>query len=168
MTASDTQPRLIEVEEFLADPGFIVPTISPDGTRIAYLAPHRGRRNVWIRGVDQTHDDAVPVTHDTRCWGYAALVGIATTPDLFAAAVDYVGVSDLVTALRALPPFTRRHNANSWYRYVGDPDVPEQEAEMRARSPITMVDRLRFHRAVERHLARHLGGRGATSDVDAA
>ncbi|TQM09306.1 S9 family peptidase [Pseudonocardia kunmingensis] len=154
--------------------------------------------------------------------GYAALMGITTTPDLFAAAVDYVGVSDLVTAVRALPPFTRRYNANSWYRYVGDPDVPEQEADMRARSPITMVDRirtpllvaqgandvrvpqeqsdrivaslrergvpveyllaedeghgfeneenrLRLYRAVERHLARHLGGRrGTTSDMDAA
>ena len=154
--------------------------------------------------------------------GYAALVGITTTPDLFAAAIDYVGVSDLVTALRALPPFTRRYNANSWYRYVGDPAVPEQEADMLARSPITMVDRirtpllvaqgandvrvpqaqsdrivaslrergvpveyllaedeghgfeneenrLRFYRAVERHLARYLGGRtGPTSDVDAA
>ena len=38
MTASDTQPgltlpRLIEVEEFFADPALIVPTISPDGTR---------------------------------------------------------------------------------------------------------------------------------------
>ncbi|MBP2367453.1 S9 family peptidase [Pseudonocardia parietis] len=75
--------------------------------------------------------------------GYAALVGITATPDLFAAAVDYVGVSDLVTALRALPPFTRRYNANSWYRYFGDPEVPEQEAELRARSPITMVDRIR-------------------------
>ena len=75
--------------------------------------------------------------------GYEALVGITATPDLFAAAVDYVGVSDLVTALRALPPFTRRYNANSWYRYLGDPDVPEQEAELRARSPITMVDRIR-------------------------
>jgi dipeptidyl aminopeptidase/acylaminoacyl peptidase len=75
--------------------------------------------------------------------GYATLVGITTTPDLFAAAVDYVGVSDLVAAVRALPPFTRRYNANSWFRYLGDPDVPEQEAEMRARSPITTADRIR-------------------------
>ncbi len=57
---------VIAVEEFFAEPAFAVPTISPDGTRIAYLAPHRGRRNIWVRGVDQTHDDAVPVTHDTR------------------------------------------------------------------------------------------------------
>lgn len=154
--------------------------------------------------------------------GYEVLRAITVTPDLFAAAIDYVGVSDLVAALRALPPFTRRYNANSWYRYLGDPDVPEQEAELTARSPIHMVDRirtpllvaqgandvrvpqaqsdrivaslrergvpveyllaedeghgfeneenrLRLYRAVERHLARHLGGRrGATSEVDAA
>jgi dipeptidyl aminopeptidase/acylaminoacyl peptidase len=75
--------------------------------------------------------------------GYAALVGITATPDLFAAAVDYVGVSDLAAALRSLPPFTRPYNANSWYRYIGDPEVPEQEADMLARSPITMVDRIR-------------------------
>ncbi|GAA3228102.1 S9 family peptidase [Pseudonocardia petroleophila] len=75
--------------------------------------------------------------------GYAVLRAITVTPDRFAAAVDYVGVSDLVAALRALPPFTRRYNANSWYRYLGDPDVPEQEAELIARSPITMVDRIR-------------------------
>ncbi len=54
-----------------------------------------------------------------------------------------MGVSDLVAALRALPPFTRRYNSNSWYRYLGDPDVPEQEAELTARSPSTMVDRIR-------------------------
>ena len=75
--------------------------------------------------------------------GYAVLVGITATPDLFAAAVDYVGVSDLAAALRSLPPFTRPYNANSWYRYIGDPEVPEQEADMLARSPITMVDRIR-------------------------
>ncbi|MEQ3554821.1 alpha/beta fold hydrolase [Pseudonocardia nematodicida] len=69
MTTSTPQsapPELIEVEEFFADPGFLVPQISPDGTRLAYLAPHRGRRNIWVRGIDETHDDAVPVTHDTR------------------------------------------------------------------------------------------------------
>ena len=65
-TSRGPLPKLIAVEEFFAEPQFAVPMISPDGTRIAYLAPHRGRRNIWVRGVDQTHDDAVPVTHDTR------------------------------------------------------------------------------------------------------
>lgn len=147
--------------------------------------------------------------------GYAALVGVTVTPDYFAAAVDYVGISDLANFLRTLPPFVRPYNVNSWYRYVGDPEVPEQLADMRARSPLTMADRIRtpllvaqgandvrvvqaesdnivaslrdrgvpveylvaedeghgfanpenqirLHRAVERHFARHLGGRGET------
>ncbi|MEU1982002.1 alpha/beta fold hydrolase [Nocardia sp. NPDC019395] len=75
--------------------------------------------------------------------GYAALVGITVTPDRFAAAVDYVGISDLANFLRTLPPFTRAYNVNNWYRYVGDPENPEQEADMLARSPITMADRIR-------------------------
>jgi dipeptidyl aminopeptidase/acylaminoacyl peptidase len=66
--------------------------------------------------------------------GYAALVG-HRDPHLFAAAVDYVGVSDLAAAPRSLPPFTRPYNANSWFAYIGDPEIPEQEADMLARSP---------------------------------
>ena len=61
-----TPSELIDVESFFADPEFAVPSISPDGTRIAYLAPNHGRRNVWVRGIDESHDDAVCVTHDTR------------------------------------------------------------------------------------------------------
>jgi dipeptidyl aminopeptidase/acylaminoacyl peptidase len=75
--------------------------------------------------------------------GYAALVGVTVTPDRFAAAVDYVGISNLANFMRTLPAFTRPYNANSWYRYVGDPEDPAQEADMMARSPITMADRIR-------------------------
>ncbi|GAA4889580.1 S9 family peptidase [Actinomycetospora straminea] len=75
--------------------------------------------------------------------GYAALVGVTVTPDVFAAAVDYVGISDLANFMRTLPEFARPSLINNWYRYVGDPAVPEQEADMLTRSPITMVDRIR-------------------------
>ena len=75
--------------------------------------------------------------------GYAALVGVTVTPDRFAAAVDYVGISDLAAFLATQPPFVRATMRNSWIRYVGDPDDPAQLADMRARSPITMVDRVR-------------------------
>jgi dipeptidyl aminopeptidase/acylaminoacyl peptidase len=74
--------------------------------------------------------------------GYAALMGAALEPGYFAAAVDYVGVSDLVGFLRNLPPFTRPYNVNSWYAYVGDPDDPSAEADMRSRSPIAMIDKI--------------------------
>jgi len=72
--------------------------------------------------------------------GYAALVGAAFTPDRFAAAVDVVGISNLATFMRTQPEFVRPALVNNWYRYVGDPDVPEQEADMLARSPISRVD----------------------------
>ncbi|MCA1186207.1 MULTISPECIES: S9 family peptidase [unclassified Saccharopolyspora] len=74
--------------------------------------------------------------------GYAALVGVTFTPDLFAAAVDYVGVSNLANFMRTIPPALRPGLRHNFHRYVGDPDVPEQEADMLARSPITHLDRV--------------------------
>ena len=75
--------------------------------------------------------------------GYAALVGVTFTPDVFAAAIDYVGISSLVNFMRTLPPAARPYLANNWHLYAGNPDDPEQEADMLARSPITRVDQIR-------------------------
>ena len=75
--------------------------------------------------------------------GYATLVGVTFTPDVFAAAIDYVGISSLVNFMRTLPATARRHLANNWHLFVGNPDDPEQEADMLARSPITRVDQIR-------------------------
>jgi dipeptidyl aminopeptidase/acylaminoacyl peptidase len=75
--------------------------------------------------------------------GYAALVGVTFTPDVFAAAVDYVGISDLANFMRTLPAIARPHLANNWHAYVGDPDDPAQLADMTARSPISRVDQIR-------------------------
>ncbi|MBP2366945.1 S9 family peptidase [Pseudonocardia parietis] len=75
--------------------------------------------------------------------GYAALVGATFTPDRFAAAVDLVGVSDLANFMRTLPPFARPAMASNWYAYVGDPDDPDQAADMLARSPISRLDDVR-------------------------
>ncbi|HVT65420.1 MAG TPA: prolyl oligopeptidase family serine peptidase [Mycobacteriales bacterium] len=56
-------PPLIRIEDFFAAPAFSKPAISPDGTRLAYLAPAHGHLNVWIRGIEEEHADAVCVTH---------------------------------------------------------------------------------------------------------
>ena len=45
--------------------------------------------------------------------------------------------------MRTLPEFARPHLANNWYLFVGNPDDPEQEADMLARSPISRVDQIR-------------------------
>ncbi|WP_399884409.1 alpha/beta hydrolase family protein [Streptomyces sp. BBFR51] len=69
--------------------------------------------------------------------GYAALVGVTFTPDVFAAAVDIFGVCDLANFLRNQPEFVRPALAANWFRWVGDPADPQQEADMLARSPIS-------------------------------
>jgi len=75
--------------------------------------------------------------------GYAALVGLTFTPEVFAAGVSYVGPSSLVTLIRSFPPYWRPLLAGTWYRYVGDPDDPAQIADLEARSPLGRVDAIR-------------------------
>lgn len=75
--------------------------------------------------------------------GYASLVGVTFTPDVFAAAIDVVGISDLANFMRSQPDFVKPMLAYNWFTYVGDPADPEQEADMLARSPISHVDRIR-------------------------
>ncbi|MGE2713955.1 S9 family peptidase [Mycolicibacterium litorale] len=75
--------------------------------------------------------------------GYASLVGVTFTPDVFAAAIDYVGISNLANFMRTLPNVARPFLANNWHLYVGDPSDPAQEADMLARSPITRADQIR-------------------------
>lgn len=72
--------------------------------------------------------------------GYAALVGATFTPRVFAAVVSMVGPSSLVTLVRSFPPYWRPLLASTWFRYVGDPDDPEQLADLEARSPLNRVD----------------------------
>ena len=75
--------------------------------------------------------------------GYSALVAVTFTPDYFAAAVDYCGISNLANFMRTMPEFVKLQMSSNWYLYVGDPEDPVQEADMLARSPITRVDAIR-------------------------
>ncbi len=49
---------LIPRRTLFGNPRRIAPKISPDGKRLAYIAPHEGVLNVWVRGVGK-QDDAV-------------------------------------------------------------------------------------------------------------
>ena len=72
--------------------------------------------------------------------GYSALVAATFTPEVFAAAVDVCGISSLPSFLRTLGPQWRKFLASNWLLYVGDPDDPEQERDMLARSPVSRLD----------------------------
>ncbi len=72
--------------------------------------------------------------------GYAALAGIAFTPDLYAAAVDIVGPSSLFTLIASIPPYWEPLR-RQMHMQVGD---PETEADLlRERSPLFHVDAIK-------------------------
>jgi len=72
--------------------------------------------------------------------GYATLRGITKDPDLYACAIDYVGVSNLFTFMEAFPPYWKPL-LQMMYDMVGD---PEKDKDMLTdNSPIFMVDRIK-------------------------
>jgi dipeptidyl aminopeptidase/acylaminoacyl peptidase len=72
--------------------------------------------------------------------GYSALVGATFTPEVFACAVDVVGVSDLGRLLETAPPYWELGLA-WWRRYVGDPANAADRKVMDARSPVFFAHR---------------------------
>jgi dipeptidyl aminopeptidase/acylaminoacyl peptidase len=72
--------------------------------------------------------------------GYATLAGVAFTPDLYAAAVDYVGVSNLLTFLKAIPPYWKPM-LEMFYDMVGNPDTDTDY--LKERSPVFHADRIK-------------------------
>ena len=72
--------------------------------------------------------------------GYATLAGLAFTPDLYAAGVDYVGVSNLLTFMKAIPPYWKPLLA-MLQEMVGDMD--KDEGMLRAASPVFSADRIK-------------------------
>jgi len=72
--------------------------------------------------------------------GYATLAGIAFTPDLYAAAVDYVGVSNLFTFMNTIPPYWKPLLAKM-HDMVGHPERDRER--LAATSPALHVNRIR-------------------------
>ena len=72
--------------------------------------------------------------------GYATLAGVAFTPDLYAAAVNYVGVSNLFTFMSTIPPYWRPQ-LPKFYDMVGH---PEKDKERLTRtSPALNADKIK-------------------------
>jgi dipeptidyl aminopeptidase/acylaminoacyl peptidase len=71
--------------------------------------------------------------------GYATLVGLTFTPELFACGVDVVGPSNLITLFNSFPPYWELMRTQFTLR-MGD---PEKEAEfLKSRSPLFFADRI--------------------------
>ncbi len=74
--------------------------------------------------------------------GYTTLAGVAFTPDLYRAAVDIVGPSNLATLLEAIPPYWEA-GRKMMYARMADPGTPEGKAWLTERSPLTAADKIK-------------------------
>jgi dipeptidyl aminopeptidase/acylaminoacyl peptidase len=72
--------------------------------------------------------------------GYATLVGLTFTPDVFACGVDIVGPSNLVTLLKSVPPYWATARA-MFSKRVGDLDKDEEF--LKSKSPLFFVDKIK-------------------------
>ena len=71
--------------------------------------------------------------------GYAALVGLTFSPDVFACAVDIVGPSNLITLLQSIPPYWEPLKAMMYHRIGNLETEPEF---LKSISPLFFVDRI--------------------------
>ena len=74
--------------------------------------------------------------------GYATLAGVTFTPDLYAAAVDIVGPSNLVTLLETIPPYWESIR-KLFYARMGDPATPEGKAQLERQSPLNHASKIK-------------------------
>jgi len=72
--------------------------------------------------------------------GYATLAGIAFTPQLYACGVDYVGVSNLFTFMKTIPPYWKPY-LDMLYEMVGHPE--KDKTLMEAASPVFHIDNIK-------------------------
>jgi dipeptidyl aminopeptidase/acylaminoacyl peptidase len=74
--------------------------------------------------------------------GYATLAAVAFTPDLYAAAVDIVGPSNLITLLDSIPPYWEAIR-KLFYARMGDPTTPQGKALLMEESPLNSSNKIK-------------------------
>ena len=130
-------------------------TVSPlfftSDNRKLYALSNRGRDKAALVIIDPAAPDQEQLLFeaahvDLSSAGYSrkrkvlTLAGVAFTPDLYAAAVDYVGVSNLLTFMNTIPPYWKPLLAKM-HDMVGDPEKDRER--LTATSPALHVDRIK-------------------------
>lgn len=75
-----------------------------------------------------------------KLWRICNIGRVTFTPDLYACAIDYVGVSNLFTFMQTIPPYWKPL-LDMMYEMVGDP-VKDKEM-MEKYSPVFHVDQIK-------------------------
>ena len=73
--------------------------------------------------------------------GYATLVGLTYTPEVFACGVDIVGPSNLETLLETIPPYWEPL-VKQFHERMGDPSTPEGQQFLKDCSPLHKAEKI--------------------------
>ncbi|MBD3169221.1 MAG: prolyl oligopeptidase family serine peptidase [candidate division Zixibacteria bacterium] len=72
--------------------------------------------------------------------GYSALVGATFTPDVFKCAISVVGISNLVTWIKTMPPYWSAAK-KMMYKRIGNPETDLEF--LKSRSPLFKIDNIK-------------------------
>jgi len=97
-----------------------------------------GVRDLIAKGIVDPHRVAI---FGGSYGGYAALAGVTFTPELYRAAVDFVGPTNLITLVTSLPPYWAPIH-RMFVERTGDPATPEGRAQLARQSPLNFVQRI--------------------------
>ena len=75
--------------------------------------------------------------------GYAALVGMTITPDMYVAGIDIVGPSNLETLLNSIPPYWKPQMAHLIKIIGASPDTEEGRQFLKERSPVSFAENIK-------------------------
>lgn len=95
----------------------------------------------WLIKEGIAHEGKIAI-YGASYGGYATLAGLAFTPDLYACGIDYVGVSNLFTFMKTIPPYWQPM-LDQFHEMVGNPDDEKDKIIMTATSPVFHVDKMK-------------------------
>lgn len=141
--------------QLLADRGYAVLSVNYRGSTGFGKAFLNAGNKQWAAAMHDDLLDAVDwavaegiadrdriAIHGGSYGGYATLVGLTYTPDVFACGVDIVGPSNLITLLESIPPYWAPM-LQVFKDRVGDPTTDAGREFLASRSPLTYADRIR-------------------------
>ena len=73
--------------------------------------------------------------------GYATLIGLTATPDVFACGIDIVGPSNLLTLINSIPPYWQPQ-IELWASRVGDHRTEQGRKLLSERSPLNYINNI--------------------------
>ncbi|KAB8033478.1 S9 family peptidase [Fluviispira multicolorata] len=96
----------------------------------------------WAIQQDVTEKDKVAIMGGSY-GGYATLVGLTFTPDVFACGIDIVGPSNLLTLLKTIPPYWKPALNSLKLKLGGDPETEEGIKILESKSPLNFASKIK-------------------------